>query len=490
MNKQKRNWLIFYFILLGLMFGSAWLTDLTAEQLLFNLHVSMKGANGSAVWRCVLFACAGSAVVLFIVSMVLRRLEQRTPKHQLLRLTDAAMQHRRLTAAISIVLCLLYMNHHLEFVSFVRNQMVVTTIYQEAYVDPQDVTYTFPEQKRNLIYIYLESMEVTYTDEENGGAQPVDLMPELRTLAEENINFSPNNGFGGSYTVPGTTWTMAAMVAQSSGLPVKLPFDGERYYGNYSKMLPGAWTLGDILAEEGYHQVLLMGSDSSFAGRADYFTQHGNYEINDYNTAIVDGRLPEDYHEWWGYEDRKLFAYAKEELLRLADEEEPFNLTLLTVDTHFENGYECPLCRNDNLIQYANVIQCSSRQVSEFIRWVQQQDFYENTTIVISGDHLSMDSTFFRLLDDEYDRQVYNCILNPAVEDAAQYEKNRVITTMDLFPTTLAAMGVTFDSDRLALGTNLFSTTPTLAESMGLEELTAELSRHSNYYNYHIIYTH
>ena len=28
----------------------------------------------------------------------------------------------------------------------------------------------FPEKKRNLIYIVLESIEVTYADEENGGA--------------------------------------------------------------------------------------------------------------------------------------------------------------------------------------------------------------------------------------------------------------------------------------------------------------------------------
>ena len=171
-------------------------------------------------------------------------------------------------------------------------------------------------------------------------------------------------------------------------------------------------------------------------------------------------------------------------------EDEPFNLTLLTVDTHFENGYLCPLCTNENRSQYANVIRCSSRQVAAFVHWVQQQDFYENTTIVISGDHLSMDSTFFRFIDSEYDRQVYNCIINPAVVDPKNYEKCRVFTTLDLFPTTLAALGVVCDSDRLGLGTNLFSGTPTLAEEMGLEGLTEQLSRHSNYYNYHFLYAH
>ena len=254
-------------------------------------------------------------------------------------------------------------------------------------------------------------------------------------------------------------------------------------------MLPGAWSIGDILEKEGYTQELLVGSDSSFAGRGDYFAQHGNYIINDYNTALEDGRLPKDYHEWWGYEDRKLFAYAKEELLRLSKEDEPFNLTMLTVDTHFEDGYICPLCPDDNRDQYANVIRCSSSQVYEFIQWIQQQDFYEDTTIIISGDHLSMDSNFFNRIEDTYDRQVYNCIINPAVENPKAYEKNRVFTTLDMFPTTLAAMGVTFEGERLGLGTNLFSGKETLAEQLGLEELTEQLSRHSNYYNYHFLYT-
>ena len=123
------------------------------------------------------------------------------------------------------------------------------------------------------------------------------------------------------------------------------------------------------------------------------------------------------------------------------------------------------------------------------MQWIQEQDFYENTTIVISGDHLSMDSNFFNKLDDDYDRQVYNCIINPAVENPTAYTKNRLFTTLDMFPTTLAALGVTFAGDRLALGTNLFSGTPTLAEEMGLDELSEQLSRNSNYYNYHFLYT-
>lgn len=48
---------------------------------------------------------------------------------------------------------------------------------------------------------------------------------------------------------------------------------------------------------------------------------------------------------------------------------------MLTVDTHFTDGYVCELCQNQYDEQYSNVIACSSRQVSEFLDWIKQQDF-------------------------------------------------------------------------------------------------------------------
>ncbi len=43
----------------------------------------------------------------------------------------------------------------------------------------------------------------------------------------------------------------------------------------------------------------------------------------------------------------------------------------------------------------------------------------------------------------------------------------RTYTTFDNFPTTLAAMGVTIEGNRLGLGTNLFSSEQTLSERYG-----------------------
>ena len=58
-----------------------------------------------------------------------------------------------------------------------------------------------------------------------------------------------------------------------------------------------------------------------------YFKQHGHYYIFDYYTAIEKKKI-DDYFVWWGYEDKKLFEYAKEELVKLSNGDQPFNFTL------------------------------------------------------------------------------------------------------------------------------------------------------------------
>ena len=71
------------------------------------------------------------------------------------------------------------------FISYVLQQ---TTIYQDAYVDPMKTKITFPKKKRNLIYIYMESMENTYMSQDVGGALDRNTMPELTELVQDEEN--------------------------------------------------------------------------------------------------------------------------------------------------------------------------------------------------------------------------------------------------------------------------------------------------------------
>ena len=365
-----------------------------------------------------------------------------------------------------------------EYIYYLNN---LSTVYEDEYADPDEVTITFPQEKRNLIYIFLESMETTYFSTREGGALPHNLIPNLYALADNNTNFSHNDSVGGFFSAPGTEWTIGAMVGQTAGVSLKTPPGlGGNDYGKEDNFLPGLTTLTDILHRNGYYQCLMVGSDASFGGRRTYFSQHGIDRIYDYHTAIKDGIIPQDYYVWWGMEDAYLFEYAKRELTALASRPQPFNFTMLTVDTHHVDGYLCQYCGSEYAEQYDNVIRCSDRQVSEFVSWITQQDFYPNTTVVIVGDHRSMDGAYFERNAPDFDRRIYNCILNAPIQ--AVQEKNRQFVTMDLFPTTLAALGCTIENDRLGLGTNLFSGKPTLAEQYGLDRLNQLLQGSSSYY--------
>ena len=245
--------------------------------------------------------------------------------------------------------------------------------------------------------------------------------------------------------------------------------------------VPGVTNLTSILKDAGYHTSLMVGSDASFGGRKTYYETHGCDEIYDIVTAWKDGIVPSGYFVWWGMEDLYLFEYAKQELTEIAAQDQPFAFTMLTVDTHHIGGYQCEYCTDEYEETYEQSISCSSRQVLDFLQWLQEQPFYENTTVVITGDHCSMDKGYFdRNVDEDYQRMVYNVIINAPV--SSSNTKNRQYCAMDLFPTTLAALGCQIQGNRLGLGTNLYSNVPTLAEKYGIERFNELLGRSSDYY--------
>lgn len=356
---------------------------------------------------------------------------------------------------------------------WLRNLRNTSALLETEYVSPQDASIAFPEKKRNLIYIFAESLETTMLSEEEGGAMQSSRMSELAALAEENVNFSQQKTLGGWGIYSGTTWTTAGIVSQMSGTPLMSPFEPNTK-SESKPVLPNLTMLWDVLYEAGYRQEYLMGSDSDFSDMYRLMTQHGIDTVYDEAAAKKAGLFPELQTGAWGYYDEALFAIARQETAEMAQQGKPFALYINTIDTHFPDGDRCRLCQDEFDEQYENVYACASRQIAELTKWLQQQPFYKDTAIVICGDHLSMDREYFErvgLLD--ADRRVFNCFINAAAEP--HQTKNREMTPFDCFPTTLAALGCTIEGERLGLGVNLFSDVPTLAEKMGAAELNDEI---------------
>lgn len=458
---------------------------LSIDEIIFHLKVPLEGTNSDVVMDGVRACLPMAVIVLFVCIFLIIGIKSKRIHCMIALLLIAVI------SCGSAVKSAYRVYDELDVKEYLASQKKESHFIEQNYVDPRTAQITFPEQKRNLIYIFLESMESTYASKEDGGGMDFNCIPELTQLAEENTNFSNTDKLGGGYPAYGGTWTMAGIFSQTSGIPIKnseQTDDVNATLAEQSSFSSQARNLEDILADEGYNQCFMIGSDATFGGRRAYFESHGKgkTEICDYYTAKEKGQIPEDYYVWWGYEDQKLFANAQEKLTELGSKDEPFNFTMLTVDTHFEDGYVCDLCQDefgDN--QYANVMACSSRQIDAFIKWIQEQPFYENTTIVLSGDHLTMDSDFCNDVSEDYERSVYNVFINLPEDLDTSFEKthNREFATLDMFPTTLAAMGVKIEGDKLGLGVNLFSDEQTLTEQYGRDGLDKELMKKSKFYD-------
>lgn len=451
--------------------------NLTMEELVYQLNAPAEGTNMDYVYDFI-YKCVPGTILVFFLAIILVIGLRKTKKSFWISSCFVLI--------VSIVSLLFFgtmLWTKLDISNYLANKNTYSVFIDSNYVEPSDVEIIFPEEKRNLIYIYLESMETTYASLKNGGAFEDECISELVQISQDNEDFSGNSKkINGAYTMPGATWTIGAIFAHTSGLPLQLPFEGNDMESQES-FFPTIMTLGDILEDAGYEQVFLCGSDITFGGRKLYLESHGDYKMMDYYYAIQQGYIPENYAVWWGYEDKYLFEIAKSELLGLAQEEKPFNFTILTADTHFEDGYVCSDCGTEHGDdQYANVMSCSSRKVKEFIEWIQQQDFYENTTIVICGDHLTMDGDFCINIDENYERRTYTAYVNAAaeVEDESLV---REYTTFDYYPTTLASLGVEIEGNRLGLGTNLFSSRLTLLEEYGYDTMAREIKKESELMN-------
>ena len=386
-------------------------------------------------------------------------------------------------SVLMLVACCAFFCIQTNFAEYMKLKLGKSDIYESYYVKPDDSVITFPENKRNLIFIFIESMENTYASKEAGGSQDKNYISELTTLAasKDSVNFSNTELLGGaSVFVPAITNTQGSTVAQTTGISLitKLfPIGAAEDYPSFRR-------LEDVMHDNGYRQIYIEGSKGEFSMYDQYVARYEDSTLYD-RVAIVDkGYASEDgdYIWKWGIEDRKLFDVTKQLVTDAATGDKPFFVTMYTMDTHsFESGHRCVLCDESIDNAYLASVDCASRQVAEFVSWVQDQPFYENTTIVLVGDHLGNEKATEADIADGYVRTTYNCFINPAKEPANS--KNRIFSSLDMFPTTISAIGAQIKGDRLGLGTDLFSGTETLCEKLGEEEYKKQLQQSSDYYD-------
>jgi len=367
--------------------------------------------------------------------------------------------------------------------SLVNKAPEQSDFYDGNFIPYESVSLSAPYGKtNNLIYIFLESMEGSFSDVEHGGILKYNLIPELTQIASENTVFGSLSGNGGLENLEATAWTSAGILSKTLAVPYFLPFSQDSD-GNM-KCLAKTKSLYDYLSEQGYRNVFAMGSEKQFENR-DLILENHSVEVHDINYYKKHKLIPEDYQVFWGFEDQKLYEMAKIELEELAASGEKFSFSMLTVDTHFPNGYKCEKCRNIYPSQIENVFDCSDRQVGEFFAWIKKQEWAKDTTIVITGDHAYLDAplnNFIRKISavpsSKIDsmRRVYNVYINPIAETSG-LNRARDYSSFDLMPTILNAVGFDFNTEGIALGRSLFKEYPTVVEKYGKKETERQFLR-------------
>ena len=346
---------------------------------------------------------------------------------------------------------------------------VDSEFYKSHYVQPDSLKIKPPEHPKNLIVIFLESMETNFAK----------YTPEVVLLERENMNFPP-----GGVSVAGTSWTIAGITSKMCGIPLNMPMGVEEYHGRLPTYLPNARCLMDILADESYNQIFSQGTSGDFTQKKKFWNLHGNVVVHDMEYYKNAGMIPKEYFEFWGIEDRKLYGFVKEELDTLSKSDKPFALYMLTVDTHQPDGFvdnRCEMELEKSLEPLPKSLRCASKQLYDFIEWTKKQPWYENTVISVMGDHTMPMLSVKANVPLEDSLYWTNFILNSAIKDPV---KPRQYSSLDMFPTLLESMGFIITDRRLGLGSSLYSDSLTMLELYGRRALDSLLRERSIQYDY------
>ncbi|NGZ86930.1 sulfatase-like hydrolase/transferase [Duganella aceris] len=310
------------------------------------------------------------------------------------------------------------------------------------YIRPEAIS-VVARKPKNLVLIYVESLEQGYSARATFGQ---DLLAPLTGL----------NGttFPDYEQVPGTGWTIAAIVATQCGVPLKRVtiFDGNTQGQVLNSFLKNAICLTDMLAARGYRNVFMGGASTSFAGKDKFLGQHHYHEVYGREEWLKSGAKAGDMNGW-GLYDGDLFSRAKTKLRQLSATRQKFNLTLLTVDTHEPEGHLSQACARRGYVGFEGVLTCTALEVADFVQYAKANGYLEDTNIVILGDHLSRRNPLTPKLSQLRERTIFNSFIS---NDAPAPNRTQLLH-FDLMPTIMEFAGYSVAGGRLGLGYSGFN---------------------------------
>ena len=386
-NKARLLWyFIAFFCLNAVLWTSRKFGNPTIEQLIFHLQYGAEGLEGFD--RKLLVSCLRQCVLgSFAYALLAVWLEQYLARRFWVKYLPLAI--------IIFALGLAFARYGVW--SYLKADSG-HDYFADHYTPPATVKITGHNTK-NLVLIYAESLESAYSD---ASTFRRDLLAPLTR--------QPGTSFEKFLQVYGTGWTIGGMTATQCAIPLKpvILANGNKQGELFKNFLPAATCLGDTLKSFGYNNVFLGGAEHAFAGKGKFLSNHGYDAIYGRDEWLATGRYTPESLNGWGLQDDDLFAEARQALDKLVQSKRPFNLTLLTVNTHFPDGFLSASCRNKGGKSFEDIVACSATDIAGFIDYMKSKGYLKHTNVVILGDHLSMPNVVYDLLTNHPYLSIFN----------------------------------------------------------------------------------
>ena len=299
-------------------------------------------------------------------------------------------------------------------------------------LDDRDVK---AKRGKNLVLIILESTEQNYLDEH---LFP-DLLPNLRNF------YNHSQQFNNVSIASNATTTMGALYSIFTGsFLIPEHFTSGSVYALKPRIGIRFSSLSKILHHAGYHQYFVCGHSASLNGTGS-FVHEQKFDTIWFGSEESASQEKSTEVEF-SLRDHRVYEKAWEYFKHAANQNKPFNLTLLTFDAHGPYGLYDPStpaypgkCSEVHRNLF-NAMYASDVALGKFLKLLNEHPEGRNTCVVIVSDHFAHRYTTSNdLLSSKPERRLLFCIRNSAVR---QTDRNVPGKTFDIGPTILAAAGV------------------------------------------------
>jgi phosphoglycerol transferase len=434
-------------------------TGITVEQMLFHLLSGAEGLEGtdiglkkSFVLNILLFPLAFPAILGLLELLITKFTDPDSRRPQSKAINSGI--------ALLLVSAAAIFAYRIDLPQYITSRFGQDT-FSSLYADPRKINFRVPKHKKNLLFIYVESLENKMADlgpDHINAIAPIEALPGYRV---------PN-----FIQAPGTGWSIAGVIASQAGIPLK-PFYWNDV-GSYAKngYFPNLVSLGDILSRNGYVQYFLTGPDINFSGMNKFFNSHGsNYVIgrDEWRARGVD----ESLFDGWGsgLHDDTLLDEAYKVIRSCREGGKPFAITIMTIDSHFPDGFPSPRSAPEERAGgFIGAFKYTSGYLSRFINRLIAEGILDTTDIVIMGDHLFMSSS-------EQEGSYFNYSENrrvffKVISSDPRLPKRTTMTHYDVAPTILDLLGMLRKHNTwYGLGISLFATIPDQVYKKHLEQV-------------------